>query len=190
MDFYEAVDLRRSVRKYRPEKIDKEIILKILRAANDAPSAMNRQPWEFIVVSGTKIADLGESYGKALGASYSSLPNGPSPDKVASLAESYGGAPHAVALVIEVSNDTRIQRADLESASAAMENLLLAATAEGLGTCWMTGPLREEKRLREILGVPESKELVAITPLGFPAESPAKKTRKDPDLSKKVTWID
>jgi nitroreductase len=81
------------------------------------------------------------------------------------------------------------RRANLESASAAMENLMLAATALGLGTCWMTGPLRDEKALRRILAIPEDRELVAVTPLGYPEVVPAGQPRHDPELVQKVRWV-
>lgn len=83
-----------------------------------------------------------------------------------------------------------LRKANLESASAAMENLLLAATALGLGTCWMTGPLRDEQALRGILAIPEVKEIVAVTPLGYPQGTPNDQPRLDPALKQKVWWVE
>jgi nitroreductase len=70
-----------------------------------------------------------------------------------------------------------------------MENLLLAATALGLGTCWMTGPLRDEKTLHRILAIPDDKEIVAVTPLGYPEKFPQAPPRLDPALTQKVRWV-
>lgn len=71
-----------------------------------------------------------------------------------------------------------------------MQNLLLAATALGLGTCWMTGPIRDEKTLRQILAIPDDREIVAVTPLGYPEKIPDAPRRHDPDLANKVRWVE
>src|SRR5512136_1333532 len=63
-------------------------------------------------------------------------------------ARTYGGAPIVIVVLTPRDPAPNFQKANLESASAAMQNLLLAATALGLGTCWMTGPLRDEPTLR------------------------------------------
>ena len=192
MDFFEAVEARRSVRKYKPDPVRRELVMKILHAANDAPSAVNLQQWEFIVAVGDRIARLGESYGNAMENAYAHIDNKDLPPRevLITFAKVYGGAPLVIAVLTEATDDPAFRKAHLESASAAMENLVLAAAALGLGTCWMTGPLRDETRLRAILGVPDSKEIVAITPLGYPASVPPKKPRKDPDLSRIVTWLE
>ena len=199
MDFFEAVEARRSVRKYKPDPVSRELVMKVLHAANNAPSAVNLQQWEFIVASGERIARLGESYGRAMEnvgrvieSAYSKPGNKDLPprEELLNFARVYGGAPLVIAVLTDAADDPAFRKAHLESASAAMENLVLAAAALGLGTCWMTGPLRDETHLRAILGVPDSKEIVAITPLGYPASVPPRKPRKDPDLSRKVTWLD
>ena len=87
-----------------------------------------------------------------------------------------------IVVLTDTANTPDFFKANIESASAAMENLLLAATALGLGTCWMTGPLRDEAALRRILSIPDTKEIVAVTPLGFPSGEPAVQPRHDPDL--------
>lgn len=181
MEFFDVIGSRRSVRKYLPEPVSRETVLKILHAANDAPSAMNLQQWEFIVASGERIRQLGKSYEETR-----AYPPG---SEFRLFAKAYGGAPLVIALVTNATDDPALKKATIESASAAMENLVLAATALRLGTCWMTGPLHDEHGIRDILGIPDSKEIIALTPLGTPAEVPAKKERKDPDLSRKVIWI-
>ena len=62
MDFFEVINTRRSIRKFKQEPVNKEDILKILHAANWAPSALNLQPWEFLVVAGDKKNMLGRNY--------------------------------------------------------------------------------------------------------------------------------
>ncbi len=195
MELFEAIHSRRAVRKYRPDPVPKEEIKKILDAANQAPSAMNRQQWEFVVVTGTEtIRELGISY-RAIVEEFtrnwdpSPMRGSLSREEFIRFAGSYGGAPVVIVALTGTADNDDLRRANLESASAAMENLLLAATALGFGTCWMTGPLNDEKALRRILAIPDDRDLVAVTPLGYPAEIPQAPARIDPDLREKVRWV-
>jgi nitroreductase len=195
MELFEAIHARRAVRKYRPDPVPETEIKKILDAANQAPSAMNRQQWEFIVVTKKEtIRELGVSFGAVIEELTRNLPASSghgslSREEFIRFAETYGGAPVAIVVLTDRADTEDFHRANLESASAAMENILLAATALGLGTCWMTGPLRDEKALRRILSIPDTKEPVAVTPLGYPEEMPPAPARIDPDLNKKVRWV-
>jgi len=195
MELFEAIHARRAVRKYRPDPVPEEEIKMILDAANQAPSAMNLQQWEFVVVTGKEtIREMGASY-RAIVEEFtrnwdpSPMRGSLSREEFIRFAESYGGAPVVIVALTNAADNDDLRRANLESASAATENLLLAATALGLGTCWMTGPLKDEKALRRILAIPDAKELVAVTPLGYPAEIPQAPARIDPDLVQKVRWV-
>jgi nitroreductase len=195
MDFFDVVNSRRSIRKYKPDQVSRDIVMKILHAANQAPSAMNLQQWEFLVITGERIGKIGESYKKAVedliqGSDPSHQTSLPPANEFIEYARALGGAPMVIVILTEASDQGDMRKAHLESASAAMQNLVLSATAMGLGSCWMTGPLRREHSLRSILGVPDSREIVALTPLGYPAETPPPRARKDPDLSQKVQWLE
>jgi nitroreductase len=195
MEILEAIRSRRAVRQYRPDPVKKEDIHTILDAANWAPSGMNRQPWEFIVVTKGKIREMGKSYHSTLTEYLENWDISPMRDSITKeafirFAEIYGGAPLVIVVLVKADPLPNFRKADLESASAAMENLLLAATALGLGTCWMTGPLRDEKTLRTTLAIPPDREIVAITPLGYPEEIPRDQPRLDPALDQKVRWVE
>ncbi len=195
MDVFEAIRRRRAVRRYSPDPVSREDVHTILDAANWAPSAMNRQQWEFLVVTGKKIREMGESY-RAIIEEYtknwdpSPLRGSLSREEFIRFAGSYGRAPAVIVVLTEMSDSRDLSKANLESASAAMENLLIAATALGLGTCWMTGPLRDEQALREILAIPNDREIVAVTPLGYPEGTPNDQPRLDPGLEQKVRWVE
>lgn len=195
MDVFEAIRNRRAVRQYRPNPVSRKDILTVLDAANRAPSALNRQQWEFLVVTGRKIGEMGESFGKIIEEytrDWESSRMRGSPftrEDFVRYATTYGGAPVVIVVLTDSANTKDLQRANIESASAAMQNLLLAATALGLGTCWMTGPLQDESGLRRILAVPEAKEIVAVTPLGYPAAIPDVPSRSGTSLEKKIHWI-
>ncbi len=195
MDFFEVINQRRSIRKFRPDAVNKADILKILHAANWAPSALDLQPWEFLVVSGDKKNRLAGNYGKIVDNYTKDWDE--SPDKAfmprsefIQFASIYGGAPVVIVVLAEAHTDSKYQKALLESASAAMENMLLAATALGLGGCWMTGPLEDEGYLRSLLSIPDDREIVALSPVGYPAATPKPRPRLDPDLTRKVRWLE
>lgn len=196
MDLFEAIRQRRSVRRYLPDPVKREDILSILDAANRAPSAMNRRQWEFIIVTGKKIGEMGESFRRIIEEytknwETSRMKGSPfSREDFIRFAATYGGAPVVIVVLTDAAQTKDFRRANLESASAALENLLLAATALGLGTCWMTGPLQDELSLRRILEIPTGKEIVAVTPLGYPAEMPDAPPRNDQGLDKKVRWVE
>lgn len=168
--------------------VPRETIGKILEYAMWAPSGLNWQPWEFMIVTGAKKDELAASYGRIT--EFAMPPAGqrtPDQEKFLQWAKTFGGAPVAIVALTPVHGDPATRKMNLESVAAAFSYLLLAATAEGLGTCWMTGPLRNEREVRRILEIPDDKEIVAITPLGYPDEEPVAPPRRDPQ--EKVKWI-
>lgn len=195
MEVFEAIRMRRAVRLYRPDPVSREQVQAVLDAANLAPSGLNRQPWEFIVVTRGKIREMGRSYRSTLDEYLAHWDKSPmrefiSRDDFIRFAETYGEAPVVIVVLVKADPLPNLRKADLESASAAMENLLLAATALDLGTCWMTGPLRDDENFRRILAIPADREIIAITPLGYPEKVPPAPPRIDPRLEQKVRWVE
>lgn len=142
MDALDAIDNRKSVRKYNSKIVSKEIIERIINAGRKAPSAANVQPWEFIAVTSqnirNKLADVAD-YGKFI-------------------AES----PLCIAVFCK---DTKYY---LEDGCAAVGNILIAATALGLGTCWIAGDKKSyAETVREILKVPVGYKLIALISAGY-----------------------
>lgn len=156
---------RVSVREFTGEKISDEQIDTLMRAAMSAPSAINKQPWAFIVVTDEdKIAELG----KAL--PYSRCSNHP-----------------AVAIIPcgDLSKAIEGEMAGfwINDVSAATENLLLAAHAMGLGAVW-TGlhpDMNRARMVQELLGLPEHVIPLCVVPVGVPAEHPEVKDKYRPD---------
>ena len=154
---------RVSVRQFTGEKILQEHVEKLLHAAMAAPSAINKQPWAFVVVTDQQLLDkMGEE-----------MPN----------CRCNNGA--AVAFVMcgdmEKAIDGDMQGFWIHDVSAATENLLLAAHAMGLGAVW-TGvfPRMERvKMVQEMLSLPEHIVPLCIVPVGVPAEQPAVKEKFD-----------
>lgn len=190
MEFFDLIKNRRSVRRYKAKPVHKKDILKILDAANWAPSAMNLQPWEFLVISGELLKPLGNSYKEVVEEFTGKMENDNgiiSNEEFVKFAAHFGGAPVIIVVLNNLSDDPGERKANLESTSAAMENLVLAARDMELGTCWMTGPLRDESSLRRILDISPEKEIIALTPLGYPDEVPNPTPRTE--IKQKIKWI-
>lgn len=153
----ELIKARRSIRKYTQEPVSEEHVQALLEAAMAAPSANNRQPWEFVVVQDAELR-------RQLAATHP---------------WAYMAADAPVVFV--VLGDA--QRSDhwVEDTSAATQNLLLAATALGLGGVWVgIYPRAErEEHVRKVLGIPGSKRVLCILPVGHPAEHKPPRTQYD-----------
>ncbi len=192
---------RRSIRRYKDKPVPREILEEVINTALWAPSGMNRQDWEIVVVTGearNKLAGLVSKTKKHILPHLKAL----FPEKIIKISlqvfENFGGAPFVLIVyvpkqikAIDDSMDdveryhTEFNRFNrLLSASALVQNLLLAAYAKGLGTCWMTGPKYVEKEISELLGK-EGREIVAVIPIGYPDQSPPAPPRK-PNV---VTWV-
>lgn len=105
-------------------------------------------------------------------------------------ARTYGGAPLIIVVLAAADPNPMANKMHLETGCAAMENIMLAATALGLGTCWMTGPLQDEATLRTVLEIPESQQIVAVTPLGHPLAWPDPPQFPEPDFTRKIRWVE
>lgn len=150
MEVSEAIRTRRSIRNYEDHPVENEKLLNVLEAARLSPSATNAQPWSFIVVTDPEVKEK-------LRCSYER--------------DWFVSAP--VIIVACALPDESWVRHDGEEywkvdVSIAMQDLILAAWEEGLGTCWI-GAFNEEEAKRA-LGIPEHVRVVAMTPLGYPAE--------------------
>ena len=165
--FIQTILARRSIRKYTDKPVDEADIKTLLEAAMAAPSASNRKPWQFVVVTERQPLDA--------------------------LAEAH---PHGkmlfeATLCIAVCGDlTEMERYWVQNCSAATENLLLAATALGLGAVWL-GVYPKERRVafvRPILGLPETITPLNLISIGHPAEEKEPRTQYDETRVHRERW--
>ena len=183
MDFREVVVRRRSVRKFGEDSVPADVLGRVLEAGRWALSAGNSQPWRFIVVKSDevkgKIAEVCTRSSRKAWAGFS-------PERARYLAERGGTwdksymkrLPVLVAVCYSVPKGMREELA-LTSAWMAVENMLLAATAEGLGSCiYTTYGDEEEKALKGTLQVPEQYRLAVIIQLGYANAEPPFPSRK------------
>ena len=160
MEFRKLIHARRSIRGYRPDAVPEESLARILEAARLAPTAANRQPFQLIVVTEPSTrARFREAYDR----------------------DWFWTAPMIIVGCVEPAKAW--QRPDGFNAaevdlSIVMDHLILAATDEGLGTCWICH--FDEGRVKEILGIPPEVRVIAMTPLGYPAAEPRPFQRKAP----------
>jgi nitroreductase len=174
-DFFDVVLRQRACRTFRPDPLDDSLVERVLEAATFAPSAENKQPWVFVVVSRPQgRAAIGDLYrraweGGAKSHSESRL--------TATLLDevdkgALGGIAGAPVLVV-VGGDSRIGNARVMAASVfpAVQNMLLAASALGLGAALTTLPLVFGDELAEIVGFPSEVQPLAVVPLGWPART-------------------
>jgi coenzyme F420-0:L-glutamate ligase / coenzyme F420-1:gamma-L-glutamate ligase len=195
--FWGLIQGRRSVRRYQARAIAPEVLEKLLTAAIWAPSAHNRQPWRFCVVTSAEAkAHLSDrmvaQWRQDLGA------DGADPAFIEqrvsiSQARLMGAAALVIAAVsmaeMDVYPDARRNTAEwlmaVQSTALACQNLLLAAQHYGLGACWMCAPLFVPELVREVLTLPVAWQPQALITLGYPAE--AKSKTREP-LSSRVVW--
>lgn len=148
MEVFDAIKNRRSIRKYEETAVKKEILLKVLEGARLAQSAANRQPYGFIIVTDK------ETIKKLSSATYQEWI-----------------APIMIAVCVNP-KESWVRKDNEEfwkvDAGLTMQNLSLIAFAEGLGTCWIAA--FDEKKAKSILGIENPLRVVAMTPLGYPAE--------------------
>ncbi len=177
MEIDEAISKRRSIRKYKPDPVSQETLSQLLESVRQAPSWANTQCWRLVVVQDsaikTKLADTLFAF----------------TGKPSATAEAMKVAPVAIAFCAEIGKsgysfrEPRGPATDkgeywyMFDVALAMENLALAAVSKGLGTV-IVGAFDPQKAA-EVLKVPKDYAVVALTPLGYPDESPAPRPRKD-----------
>jgi coenzyme F420-0:L-glutamate ligase/coenzyme F420-1:gamma-L-glutamate ligase len=184
------LESRRSVRRFRRQDVPRPLLERILRAACAAPSAHNRQPWRFAVVSSgerrmTLAQAMAAEFRRDLQADGWTVAEAEA--RVARAADRLVEAPAAVILCSTLAGmdaypEAHRQEAErvmaLQSVSLAGGQLLLAAHAEGLGACWMCGPLFAPAAVREALDLPDDWEPQAVIVLGWPEGEPEPPDRR------------
>ena len=160
MTVMQAIEARRSIRHYTDQPVTDEELLAVLEAGRLAPSARNLQGWHF-----TAVRDV------SLRGALCTACNGQ---------QMVAEAP--AALVVWADGERMMgcgQSAATIDCSIALSFMLLRATELGLGSCWLGA--FDQNAVKELLGLPQEAVVVAVSPLGHPAETPAARPRKDPD---------
>jgi len=161
-DFFEVLEKRRAIRKYKPYDIPDDDLKKIFEAAKLAPSANNNQPWRFIIVKDQKTKEL------------LARPS----------TQNFIGEANAIVVVLGDSRGGCCGRSvwTTHDPMIATEHLVLAAAALGYGTCWIANyesrPKLWVEEVRKTLKIPDQMDIVVLVAIGVPAEHPKPRTRK------------
>ena len=195
--FWQLIRGRRSVRRYLPDPVERSLLEKLLTAAIWAPSAHNRQPWRFCVVTSDPVK---QELSDRMGARWRADLSADGVDaafierRVRISHTRITGAPALVAASVSLEEmddypDRRRQDAEwlmaVQSTALACQNLLLAAHQYGLAACWMCAPLFVPELVRDALGLPDSWYPQALITLGYAAEE---KQRERLPLAERVIW--
>ena len=200
----DVIRSRRSIRRWEDREVPDELLLRALELATWAPSGGNQQAWKFCVVKNRRLiqqmADAVQSRTEEMAAwpeaeafrdtverwrrTSSFFRN--APVCIAAFAGGYQSiADRLVAarsgydpLAQEIEAARRQGNSRIQSVGAAIAYLLLALEAQGLGACWMTGPLQAKPQIEAIIEAPPGYDLAALIPVGFPAEAPTAPPRK------------
>ena len=157
MSLVDVISSRRSIRKYADKDIPRDVLDKILEAGRQSPSAANRQPYRLVVVTNSEIK-------KEL------------PGLVSRFLK------NAPVVIIGCANTKALLTGKwaVIDTTIALENMVLAAWSLGVGSCWI-GAFNEQK-VKDTLQIPESWKVVALISIGYPAESPKSRKKKEKSI--------
>jgi F420 biosynthesis protein FbiB-like protein len=182
MDIIDAIEARRSIRKFKDAPVEEEKLRAILSAAMQAPSGKNRQPWRFVVVGSDKRGELVRAMREGIAKAKARGEDAGSSEWTAKVIEQapvtvfiyhpQGMPPWKAHSTGQMFDDV----VDIQSAGAAIQNMLLAAQGLGIGSLWMCDVFYAYEEIGAWLG--EGGEMIAAVALGYADESPSARPRK------------
>ena len=184
MDLFTALHTRRSIRRYTDRPVSPTLIDRLLEAATRAPSSHNCQPWRFVVITTASVkAQLADRMGERLRADRLRAANRVEEIErdAARSRERITSAPVIIVVCLSTIDldDHHERLMAIQSAAAAIQNLLLAAHEAGLGACWMAAPLYCPDVIREALRLPADWDAQALITIGYPADEGKPRGRID-----------
>ncbi len=203
MELFDAIQGRKSIRRYKQTPVRDEDVRKILDAGRWAPSANNTQPWRFLVIRDkSMLKRMADGVRSMIDRMVPYAENEKQAQRLAAYKSNYytffEHAPLVIAVLMEpydAGTDKLLARMGysgedvkrlrplpgLQSVAAAVQNMLLAVHALGYGSCWMTGPLVAQEEFGNLLGFGKERFIAALLPVGVPDEDPPSRTRKPLD---------
>jgi Nitroreductase len=164
------IEARRSIRKYRKQKIEENKIAALIESARLAPSGSNTQPWQFILIDDENVIE------KVARAAHNQQWMRTAPLLIACVADSKVRIPDSDGLQLAEESPQFELKQILRDTAIAVEHIVLEAVHQGLGTCWVCWFTEDE--MRPLLGIPEDKFLVTILTVGYADEAPSPRPRK------------
>jgi nitroreductase len=190
---------RRSVPKLKPDPVPHELVARLLDAAVWAPNHRVTEPWQFFVLEGESKRRFAEirrdARRKAMPPSRTSLrdaqasPNPDAPEVRTALDKVYRDAvetPLIIAVTSHMPDDPEMREEDIWATYGAAYAFMLGAWAEGLGTYFRTGAIRDDPALRRLLGLPDNRRVIGLVYAGYPVDVP---TRRRTPAAEKTVWL-
>jgi nitroreductase len=185
VDIFEAIHTRQSIGKVKPDPVPRELIERLLSAAVQAPNHHKVRPWRFVVLTGAARERLGDAMAQSL---RNSDPN---------IGDEAAAKEHAKPLRAPLVIAAAVDKPDLPkvveienvcAAAAAVQNMLLAAHALGLGAHWRTGPAAADPAIKTFLGFAPDQHLIGFIYIGYPDMQPHPPSR--PSFDDRTVWLE
>ena len=191
MELFEALKSRRSIAKLKPDAVPRETLEKILESALWAPNHKRLEPWKFFVFSGDSREKLANALTENYRLDHPDASDEELETKGRKSAARVLAAPVTIVVTSDAHEDEILDLENYAATSAAVEHILLAAHALGLGATWRTGEAAyttPRNAIKGLLGVEQSTRIVALVILGY-RDTEVKEGKRAP-LEEKVTWFD
>jgi nitroreductase len=185
MDVFTAIHSRHSVAKVKPDPLPREVIEKLLSAAVQAPNHYKVRPWQFVVLTGKGRERLGEVMAASFKARFPELPT----EALEKERQKPLRAPLVIAVAAEKPAEPKVNEIEnICAASAACQNILLAANALGLGAIWRTGDTARDVEIKKFFGFAPDQHLIGFLYIGYPENliEPAER----PSYEDRTVWME
>jgi nitroreductase len=188
VDILDSIAARRSLGKMRPDAPSRELVERVLQAGVHAPNHHDTQPWRFFVLTGEARSEFGEVLAQALGQRL-----GEAATNLDGLIEGERRKPTRSPVLIVVGvhsekDDAMTRREDLQAASAALQNMLIAANALGLAAIWRTGDGAYDLNVKAHFGLGRDDQIAGMLYLGYPDDSFGPAPERQRDFAAKTEW--
>ncbi|HIW33661.1 MAG TPA: nitroreductase [Candidatus Paenibacillus intestinavium] len=181
----EAIQSRRSIGRVKQDSVPKAIIEKLIEASTWAPSHHNTQPWRYVVMTGEGRAKLGKGYAEV----FTAVTGEKDEEKREKEMKKAFRSPVVIAAICSPSDDKRaVIEEELAAAQAAVQNLLLAAHAYGLGAIWRSGAPMYHEAMHKQFELREDESIVGFIYIGYADMIPPVASRRN--VAEVTQWLD
>ena len=178
MNILEAIRTRRTIYRFRPERVSAEVVQRMIEAGTWAPNHRLTQPWRYTIVGQETQRAIAETFASAQAAEKSTKSSLTIDDVREKFLAKFMSKPNLIVISCQEVADPKQRREDLAAAACAVQNMQLAAWSEGVGCQWGTGAPTRHSAVLEILGITNDESVVAFLFFGYPEELPVAPARK------------
>ncbi len=186
-----ALRARRSNGRVKPDPVPRALVERVIEAATWAPNHHRTEPWHFVVLTGAARNRLGE----VMAASLVARLDDPTDERAVTRLEKERNKPLRAPVLIAVAAlpapaPRAVEVEEVAAVAAAVQNMLLAVEALGLGAIWRSGDAAYDPAVKTFLGLPDDAHLLAIVYLGYPEYRPSDEQERPGDATMHTTWLD